>query len=377
MENANKTQEKLSPAVLGETKTEKKRNIIKTVVQFVVFVGLGVFFVWLSLRSLSKDDFNSIWNAMATINNPMCWFVLGCSALMAILADVCRAVRARLLLESMGYKPRNSMVFYSVMVCYLANLAIPRLGEILRCSFLQRFERVPFQKTLGTVFTERAVDMICWIVLLFFAIGMNQGALSNVIIDHGTTPPTTIKMWMEQKGLSLIGNYFIYVLLGLILTIWLILRLTRKWWIKNRFFAKIHQFFAGIWQGIISIKDLPHPWRYVIWTVLLWIFYFLGTYFVFVAIPYLRPLPPQAAFCVLVFGTIAFMITQGGLGSYPLIAAGIVYMYGINYTQGLAAGWIGWILQTVIVLVLGFASLILAAFYQRRNKPTEENVVNP
>ena len=86
--------------------------------------------------------------------------------------------------------------------------------------------------------------------------------------------------------------------------------------IKNRFFAKIHQFFAGIWQGIISIKDLPHPWRYVIWTVLLWIFYFLGTYFVFVAIPYLRPLPPQAAFCVLVFGTIAFMITQGGLGSY-------------------------------------------------------------
>ena len=70
---------------------------------------------------------------------------------------------------------------------------------------------------------------------------------------------------------------------------------------------------------------------------------------------------------MLVFGTIAFIISQGGLGAYPLITAGIVMLYGIPYTQGLAAGWIGWILQTAVSLVLGLASLIATSFYKRHD----------
>ena len=84
---------------------------------------------------------------------------------------------------------------------------------------------------------------------------------------------------------------------------------------------------------------------------------------------------PGAALAVLTFGTIAFIISQGGLGAYPLITAGIVMLYGISYTQGLAAGWIGWILQTAVSLILGLFSLVATSFYKRHDAaeiPEEE-----
>jgi len=346
----------------------EKKSRLSTIIQLIVFVGLGVFFIWLSLHSLSKEDVRMIYDSMAVVNNPFSWCMLGLTALMAIMADVARAERMRIQLQSMGHKVRRPMAFYSVMVCYLANLALPRLGEVLRCSFLQRFERVPFQKSLGAVLTERAVDVLCWIVMLLVAIGMNTGMLNQLVIDENSN--MTIGMWMEQKGLSVLGNYFIYLLLAFIALFVLVGYLTRKWWMKSAFMMKIWEFLRGIWQGFISIKNLPKPGLYILWTALMWVFYLMGNYLCLYAFPFLNGSSLGAAFTVLTFSTIAFMVSQGGLGSYPLIVAGILMIYGATYTQGLAAGWIGWILQQVVVIIFGFASLIIASFY----KKTDETV---
>lgn len=342
------------------------KSKVNTFVQLVIFVGLGVFFIWLSLHSLSKEDVRMIYQSMAVINNPYSWCMLCLTAIAAIMADVARAERMRIQLQSMGHNVRRSMAFHSVMVCYLANLALPRLGEVLRCTFLQRFERVPFQKSLGAVLTERAVDVLCWAVMFLVAIAMNTGMLNQLVIDDNTN--MTIGMWMETKGLSVLGNYFIYILLAFIALIVLVGYLTRKWWMKSKLMMKVWDFILGIWQGFISIKNLPKPGLYVLWTALMWVFYLLGNLLCLYAFPFLNGAGVGAAFTVLTFSTIAFMVSQAGLGSYPLIVAGILMIYGADYTQGLAAGWIGWILQQVVVLVLGFASLILASFYK---KPAE------
>lgn len=342
-----------------------KKNRIGALVRLFVFVGLGVFFVWLSVRSMGRKDFMEMREAIASINSAAGWTMIAVAAFFCIMADVVRAIRARMLLLPLHYKVRHSMAFYSVMVCYLANLAIPRLGEVLRCTFLQRYEKVPFQKSLGTVLTERAVDILCWLLLLCTAVAMNTGMLGNLVIDKETN--LSVGMWMEQKGLSLLGNYLIYIIIGVVVLTGVIGRLTRKWWMGIPFFVKIRNFLVGIWQGLISIKNLPHPWRFVFWTVMLWVCYFMGTFMFFFAMPYLRSVGPGAAFAVLVFSTIAFMISQGGLGSYPLIAAGILMLYGIDYTQGLAAGWVGWILQTALILVFGLLSLVLTSFSKIRD----------
>ena len=344
---------------------EKLKKILPDILKVILFLGLGILFIWLSIKDLSKEDVQMIFSSMSLVNNPRGWFFITLSAAAIVAADLVRAARAKLLLKSIHYKPRLSMMFYSVMVCYLANLALPRLGEVLRCTFLQRYENVPFQKSLGTVILERAVDLVCWLFLLIIAMLLNNGLLSQLVVDQETG--TTLQEWFAQKGLSYIGNYLIYIVIAVIALIVIIIRATRNWWQKKPALVKVADFFKGIWHGFVSIKDIPKPWHFVFWTVAMWVFYFFGVYLFFHALPYLQHVGPGAAFTVLVFGTIAFIISQGGLGAYPLITAGIVMLYGISYTQGLAAGWIGWILQTAVSLVLGFFSLAVTSFYKKHD----------
>ncbi len=352
---------------------EKFKKILPDILKTSIFVGLGILFIWLSIKDLSKDDIQMIFSSMSLVNNPQGCLFIGLSALAIVAADLIRAARAELLLKSIHYRPRFSMMFYSVMVCYLANLALPRLGEVLRCTFLQRYENVPFQKSLGTVILERAVDVVCWLFLLIIALLLNNGLLSNLIVDQ--SQQLTLEDWFAQKGLSYVGNYLLYIIIAVIALLVVIIRLTRNWWQKRPALVKVANFFKGIWRGFVSIKDIPNPWHFVFWTVAMWICYYLGVYCFFHALPYLNHIGPGAAFTVLIFGTIAFMISQGGLGSYPLITAGIVMLYGIPYTQGLAAGWIGWILQTAVSLILGLFSLVATSFYKRHDAaeiPEEE-----
>ena len=344
---------------------EKLKKILPDILKVILFLGLGILFIWLSIKDLSKEDVQMIFSSMSLVNNPRGWFYITLSVAAIVAADLVRAARAKLLLKSIHYKPRFSMMFYSVMVCYLANLALPRLGEVLRCTFLQRYENVPFQKSLGTVILERAVDLVCWLFLLIVAMLLNNGLLSQLVVDQETG--TTLQEWFAQKGLSYIGNYLIYIVIAVIALIVIIIRATRNWWQKKPALVKVADFFKGIWHGFVSIKDIPKPWHFVFWTVAMWVFYFSGVYLFFHALPYLQHVGPGAAFTVLVFGTIAFIISQGGLGAYPLITAGIVMLYGISYPQGLAAGWIGWILQTAVSLVLGFFSLAVTSLYKKHD----------
>jgi hypothetical protein len=351
----------------------KLKKVLPDILKTTLFVGLGILFIWLSVKDLSKEDVQMIFSSMSLVNNPRGWFYIFLAVVAIVAADLIRAARAELLLKSIHYKPRFSMMFYSVMVCYLANLALPRLGEILRCSYLQRYENIPFQKTLGTVILERAVDVVCWLFLLIIALLLNNGLLSQLIVDQSSG--TTLQEWFAQKGLSYIGNYLLYIFIAFIILIVVIVRVTRKWWQKRPALVKVANFFKGIWHGFVSIKDIPKPWHFVFWTVAMWVSYYFGVYLFFHALPYLQHIGPGAAFTVLIFGTIAFMISQGGLGAYPLITAGIVMLYGISYTQGLAAGWIGWILQTAVSLTLGFFSLAVSSFYKKHDAAltSEEN----
>ena len=261
-------------AMRGSEQTDNAPDVrrwYKRIPQLLLFVGLGVFFIWLSLRHLTAEDRKSITAVIGSVNTPKGWLMLGLAAFFALLADYFRAMRGKILLQPLYYEVRTSMMFYSVMVCFMANLALPRLGEVMRCTFLQRYEKVPFQKSLGTVITERAVDLVFWLVMFVLAILINTDLLNNLIVDADAG--LTVRQWMEAKGLSLIGNHLLLILLGVSFLLALALWLTRKWWMKNRFFLKIWHFCQGLWQGFISIKDLKRPWRYWFWTVMMWVAY--------------------------------------------------------------------------------------------------------
>ena len=347
-------------------KDKKKSGFIKKLLQLILFLGLGILFIWISVKDLTPEDIRIIKESASKVNNPVSWIFLFLSLIFGALAHYFRALRSIILIEPLHYKVRKSMSFYAVMVCYLANLAFPRLGEVLRCTFLQRYERVPFQKSLGTIVTERALDLILWLFFLVIVILMNTSILSNLIIDKANG--ISLGMWIQEKGMSLLTNYVLYILIGIVIILGIVVFLTRKWWGKIPFFVKVKNFFVGIWQGLISIKDVKRPVLFAVYTLGIWVAYFFGTYFCFFAFDFLAGLGPLPAFSVLIFGSIGFMIAQGGLGAYPLVVAGTLVLYGIDYNAGLAAGWVGWSVQTVMILIFGFASLILASVSDRKAK---------
>jgi hypothetical protein len=351
----------------NEEKT-KRNNPIKSIIQLVIFVGIGVFFIWLSLRGMTADDYGKIKEVLISINNPQSWFFIFLCMLCGAVAHYVRALRNILLIEPLGYKVRKSMGFFSVMVCYLANLGLPRAGEVLRCVFLQKYEKVPFQKTLGTVVAERAYDIVCWLFFLIIVIVMNTALLSQIVMDEQSG--ITLGMALQQKMVTMVHNYKLYIALAVLIIMGFVIYKTRERWGKISFFVKIKNFFVGIWQGLISIKDVKKPWLFVFYTLLMWFLYFLGTYVCFFAFDFLRHLGPSPAFTVLILSTVAYMVAQGGLGAYPWMVAQVLLLYGVAKEAGLAAGWIGWLSQTVMIIVIGIISLIIASFMKDNNENT-------
>ena len=81
-----------------------------------------------------------------------------------------RAMRWRILMEPMGYHPSNFNTFAAVMIGYLVNAGVPRLGEVIKCTLLARYEKVRADRLVGTIVMERAVDVVCLIIVFTLAL---------------------------------------------------------------------------------------------------------------------------------------------------------------------------------------------------------------
>ena len=116
-------------------------------------MSLGAFLFWLAYRG---HNFGRMFDAISEVR----WGWVAAAVVLSVAAHYSRALRWGLLLEPFGYRPRRLNLFFAVMVMYLANMAIPRSGEVARCGVLAKYERISFSRSLGTVVTERIADVI-------------------------------------------------------------------------------------------------------------------------------------------------------------------------------------------------------------------------
>ena len=91
-------------------------------------------------------------------------------AFMGLLSHLSRAYRWRFQLEPMGYKIKLGNSVMAVFAAYLINYTIPRAGEVARASVLTNYEGIPFEKSFGTIVSERIADMIVMLGIIFFTL---------------------------------------------------------------------------------------------------------------------------------------------------------------------------------------------------------------
>jgi len=308
------------------------------------------------MRNLSPAQKKEIIHSMGQANYAWIAFAI----LLGILSHFLRSVRWKMLMEPMGYKPSTSNVFFAVMIGYLANLALPRLGEVSRCGILTRYEKIPFNKSFGTVIAERTVDMILFL-LLFFANLFIQSERLYVYVQ------TRIYVPLEAKFNYTVDftGYLTYAVIGLTLLFLVILLLLWKRIKRSSFFLKIKNLLLGFLEGIKSVYKVRNPFLFGFYSLAIWFLYLLMAYLVFFSLPATSRLGLDAGLAVLIFGSIGIMLVQGGIGIYPAIVAETLILYSITNTTGYAMGWLIWSSQTLTLIVMGVLSLILLPIFNK------------
>lgn len=344
------------PETSAEVSPVKPR--ITTFLKFVFFLGIGILIIWLSLRNLTSAEKDEIITSFKSANYN--WVIL--VILIGIFSHILRALRWRILFGPLGFNPSLKNTFYAVMVGYFANMAFPRLGEVTRCGVLTRYEDIPFNKSFGTVITERALDMVMFFLLFILMIMTQLGTIGDYM-------STNVYPGLKGKFFDPFTNPVIIISLALIicaivLIIYLLWNRIRQW----KFVSGISSLVNGFWEGLKSLLKIKNPLLFIFYTLSIWACYFLMLYLCFFCFPETSALPLGAGLSALVLGSVGIMITPGGIGLYPAIIQESLLLYGLTKTTGLALGWISWTAQTLMILVIGSLSLLFLSFNKRTNE---------
>lgn len=326
------------------------KKTIFNILRFSFFLGIGIFFIWLFMRNLTHGQKQEIFQSLKIAN----YYWIVAAIFLGTLSHLSRTLRWKILMEPLGYKPRTSNVFMAVMIGYLANLALPRLGEVSRCGILTRYEKIPFNKSFGTVITERAIDMLSFI-LLFFLMLITQSGKLQIYIEQKIYEPL-------QRKFNLAADpdfFLIIVLIVVVATGILMFLIIRRKFRHTTIYMKFSALFTGFLEGIRSLAKVKRPYQFIAHTFFIWFLYLLMAYIVFFSLKDTSGLGLDAGLAVLIFGSIGIMIVQGGIGIYPAIVAETLFIYSIPATTGYALGWLIWSSQTIMILLAGVFSLLL------------------
>ena len=333
-----------------------KKKLLNAV-KILFFLGLGFFFIWLFLRNLTINEKKDIIISFQEANY---WWIL-VSVGMGLISHTSRTLRWKMMLKPLGYNPRFINVFFAVLIGYFANLALPRLGEVSRCGVLARYEKIPFQKSFGTVFTERAIDLATFLILFFINLALQFKKVGGYINEKIYTPLA------EKLNIENFSSFLLIVFLGALLIFFIFTFFLRKRIRHTKFYRKIKNIILGFGEGLKSLLKIDKPGLFIFHSVVIWLLYYLMTYVVFMCLPETSNLPLKAGLAVFVFATIGIMVVQGGIGIYPAIVAETLVIYMIPETKGYAMGWLLWTGQTMMIILAGIISLTLLPIINKTN----------
>lgn len=284
------------------------------------------------------------------------WLILPIICL-NLLSHLSRSYRWKLLLEPLGYDPKIKNVFAVTMVGYLANAAIPRLGEILKCTFLSKYEHIKVDKLVGSILIERTFDLFSFLLFIGITVLIQVNKIGSFIKEKiaALSKSSGTPLWL--KLLLLVGIFmFIYYLLKF---------LVHKF-PESKTIHKINNFIRGIAQGFAAIRNLKKRNQFIGHTIFIWLMYLLQVYIGFKAMEHTAALDFRAACSVLVLSTFAMILTPNGIGLFPIFVMQTLLLYNIEGTYGQALGWLIWGVSTCITVIVGFLCMLLLPYINKQ-----------
>ena len=345
------------------------KNLLKKILKYVFFLSIAIFLLFLSFKNVSWKD---LWEGLCVANY---WWI-GVSLLAGFFTFLVRARRWQFIIEPTGYNPSFKHTYDAVVITYLANFAMPRLGELARCGTLHKTEKIPFDSLLGTVILERIFDFLCMLLIAVFVFFFRLKTFGEFLSNNLWHP---LFKFMNSH----ISIWFIAMIMIAVTCI--LLWCLRKRLAKTHIVQKINRLADGLIIGLKSGFRLQHRRQFFFYTFLLWFLYWLQGYTTMLALPETATLGIIDALFLLVVGSLAMVMpVQGGLGAYHLlISLALMVLYGIPETKGVVFATISHETQAIMMIILGFIALssvlltgkrkntIITATNETKSPPTE------
>ncbi|WP_092071330.1 lysylphosphatidylglycerol synthase transmembrane domain-containing protein [Prevotella sp. tf2-5] len=327
----------------------KISNIILKILMPLLLGGAILYWMyrgedWQQIRHVMTDEMDWTWMLLS--------FPFG------ILAQMFRGWRWKQTLEPVDEHPRTSVSIHSIFLSYAASLMIPRVGEFTRCGVLKRFDNISFPKALGTVVTERAIDSLLVMGITTVVLLLEMSTFGMFFRKTGTNLHTIL------HGFSWAG-YFVAAISAIAILV-LLHFLLRKLSIYN----KVKTTFRGIWQGVISLKDVRNIPLFVAFTIGIWLSYFLHYYLTFFCFDFTSHLGLGCALVTFIVGSIAVIVpTPNGAGPWHFAVKTMLILYGVADEHALYFVLIVHTVQTMLVVLLGIYAWGALSFTKVRSNP--------
>lgn len=306
-----------------------------------LLIGIGI--IYYQFTTLTSEQIDNIKVSFKKANYSYIYI----SLVLAVLGHWFRAYRWKFALNHLGYQSQFKNNFLTVCVSYLVNLTVPRSGEVSRAALLKKYENIPFDKAFGTIVAERIVDLMLFFV--FVIIGF--------ILQFDT-----LYQFLLSKDITLQSMFYFALICIAMLTIFIVVWIYAEWNIVKKLKKKL----SGLTEGIMSVYRMEKKWWYVFHSFMIWMCYLAMFYITIFALDETANISFDVVIMGFIFGSLAVGFTNGGIGAYPYAIAMIFALYGITRDIGTAFGYLVWVSQTILTIVLGLICYLLLPILNKK-----------
>ncbi|MBP6825532.1 MAG: flippase-like domain-containing protein [Saprospiraceae bacterium] len=345
--------------------------MLKKALQFLLFLCIGIVILTLVFRSqnaafqeqcrldgIPPGQCSLTDKLLTDFSTVQIGWILAVAAAFTV-SNIFRALRWQMLMTPLGYRAGFGNSLLTILLGYFANLGFPRMGEVVRAGTLARYEQIPMEKVMGTLVVDRLMDFVCLVVVVGLA-----------FVFEGQT---LLDFLARSKGGAeggLLQNSLVLTALGLMFAGVVALFVFRHKLTHLPVYQKIAKLVKGFWDGLRSVFKLKNPALFLLYSVGIWLMFYLQCVFNLKAFPPTAHLDAGAALMVFVFGTLGFVIpSPGGMGTFHALAIAGLALYGINGGDAFSYANIAFFaIQIFYNIVAGVIALVLLPLINKKEK---------
>lgn len=326
------------------------------ILKIILPLAFGIYICWYFWNSYSAEERQTFMGVFRESN----YFVVLLSVLIGLLSHISRAMRWKYMLQALGYNPSLMNTYNAVMIAYIANIVVPRMGEATRAGVLKGTDGVPFDKGFGTIVAERIIDVICLVLVSGLAMLVNIDNMTDMI-------GLAEQLSSSSDGAGDNGGgwikYIIFGVIGLGVLAAMVLYIAHEG-IRNR----IKSFVGGFADGLKTVYTLDKKWAYLFHTAVIWGCYVLGFWVIFYAWEGTSNMPFDVILSAFIAGTIGFIVMQGGIGTYQVLVATVLTFFTAPeffleqkafLPEHFGFATLIWSSQTLLIVALGLLSIAM------------------